>query len=49
MTMVSRIIEGEGGVIDKYVGDEVMALYGAPIACADHALRLSSLSSLLRL
>ena len=42
MTKVSRVIEGEGGVIDKYVGDEVMAIYGAPASTPDHALRAIS-------
>ncbi|MCB1181104.1 MAG: HAMP domain-containing protein [Chlamydiia bacterium] len=39
MTKMSRVIEGEGGVIDKYVGDEIMALYGAPTSHPDHAVR----------
>jgi adenylate cyclase len=39
MTKMSRVIEGEGGVIDKYVGDEIMALYGAPTSHPDHAIR----------
>lgn len=42
MTKMSRIIETEGGCIDKYVGDEIMALYGAPVAHPDHALRAIS-------
>ena len=28
-----------GGVIDKYVGDAVVAFWGAPLARADHAER----------
>ena len=39
MTKITQVIEGEGGVIDKFVGDAVMAIYGAPTRCEDHALR----------
>ncbi|MDR3624924.1 MAG: adenylate/guanylate cyclase domain-containing protein [Chlamydiales bacterium] len=39
MTEMSNIIEHEGGVIDKYIGDEIMALYGAPVAMEDSAKR----------
>lgn len=42
MTKISRVIEGEGGVIDKYVGDEVMAIYGAPTTHPNHGLRAVS-------
>jgi class 3 adenylate cyclase len=30
MTRVSRVIERHGGIIDKFVGDEVIALFNAP-------------------
>ncbi len=36
---MSRAIEAEGGVIDKFIGDEIMALFGAPVAAADSADR----------
>jgi class 3 adenylate cyclase len=39
MTKISQIVDKNGGVIDKYVGDEVMALFGAPISCNDAALK----------
>ncbi|MCI5052537.1 MAG: HAMP domain-containing protein [Simkaniaceae bacterium] len=38
MTKISSIIDEFGGVIDKYVGDEVMALFGAPVAHEDSAV-----------
>jgi len=39
MTKISHVIDEHGGVIDKYVGDEVMALFGAPIEKEDSALK----------
>jgi class 3 adenylate cyclase len=39
MTSMTNIIELEGGVIDKYVGDAIMALYGAPVEMVDGAMR----------
>ncbi len=39
MTKVSHVIDEYGGVIDKYVGDEVMALFGAPLTKEDSALQ----------
>ena len=36
---MSAIIEQQGGVIDKYIGDAIMALFGAPVALPDSAAR----------
>ena len=38
MTKVSHVIDSYGGVIDKYVGDEVMALFGTPLEKKESAL-----------
>lgn len=37
MTRMCRIIDETHGVVDKFVGDEIMALYGAPIDMENHA------------
>ena len=38
-TLIGEVIEAEGGIIDKYVGDAVVAVFGAPAAQPDHAAR----------
>jgi adenylate cyclase len=39
LTLVSRCIEREGGTIDKYIGDAVMAFWGAPDSIENSPLR----------
>ena len=36
---LSEIVERHGGYVDKYIGDALMAIWGAPLADPDHALR----------
>ncbi len=39
LSRFTQIIAAHGGTIDKYVGDCVMAFWGAPVAMSDHARR----------
>jgi adenylate cyclase len=36
---MADLVKEEGGYVDKYIGDAVMALYGAPNPLPDHAAR----------
>ena len=38
-TRLTEVIQGERGTIDKYMGDCVMAFWGAPVPAPDHAAR----------
>ncbi|MBN1283180.1 MAG: adenylate/guanylate cyclase domain-containing protein [Proteobacteria bacterium] len=37
LTVMTEIITGREGTLDKYIGDAVMAFWGAPLAIPDHA------------
>ena len=36
-TIMADIILKHNGTIDKYIGDAIMAFWGAPVKTADHA------------
>ena len=42
LSPVTRVIHDQGGTIDKYMGDAVMAFWGAPVPQVDHAERAVS-------
>ncbi|MDX8377378.1 MAG: adenylate/guanylate cyclase domain-containing protein [Mariprofundales bacterium] len=39
LTAMSDIIMADGGTVDKYEGDAIIAFFGAPLSYEDHALR----------
>jgi adenylate cyclase len=39
MEYLSQAIDAEAGVVDKFIGDEVMGVFGAPVTQDDHARR----------
>jgi len=49
LTACSDIVQEQGGAVDKYVGDMLMAMFGAPLPVADHALRACVTSQLVQI
>jgi adenylate cyclase len=39
LTAMTRAVLAQGGLLDKYIGDALMAFFGAPVPHADHADR----------
>jgi adenylate cyclase len=39
LTACTDLVQGQGGTLDKYIGDAVVAMFGAPLPLKDHAYR----------
>ncbi len=39
LTKMTEVIMNNGGTLDKYMGDAIMAFFGAPLEMEDHSLR----------
>jgi adenylate cyclase len=39
LTACTDIVQEQGGAVDKYIGDAVVAMFGAPVPLPDHAYR----------
>jgi adenylate cyclase len=48
LSACTDIVQAEGGTLDKFIGDAVVAMYGAPVECADHAYRACVASQLVQ-
>lgn len=47
LTAMTDIINQQGGTLDKFIGDAIVAFYGAPVPIKDHALRACISSQLM--
>jgi adenylate cyclase len=49
LTACTDIVQAQGGTLDKYIGDAVVAMFGAPLPLPDHAYRACVATQLVHL
>lgn len=47
LTAMTDIINSQGGTLDKFIGDAIVAFFGAPVTTPDHALKACISSQLM--
>ena len=40
VSRAAEVVQRYAGTVDKFTGDEIMAVFGAPVALKDHAIRV---------
>ncbi len=48
LSAMTNIVNEQGGTLDKYIGDAIVAFYGAPVYFEDHAYRACITSQLMQ-
>jgi adenylate cyclase len=48
LTAMTDLLTDQGGTLDKYIGDAMVAFFGAPVALEDHAYRACIVSQLMQ-
>ena len=48
LSAMTEILTNEGGTLDKYIGDAIVAFFGAPVPQEDHAYRACIVSQLMQ-
>jgi class 3 adenylate cyclase len=48
LSAMTDVIEGQGGYVEKYIGDSIVAVFGAPVDDADHARHAAQAALLCR-
>ncbi len=48
LSAMTDILTGQGGTLDKYIGDAIVGIFGAPVEIEDHAYRACLVSQLMQ-
>ncbi len=49
LSTMTDVLQAEKGTLDKYIGDAIVAMFGAPVALPDHALKACTAAAKIQL